>query len=91
MTDKKFFEKNLELSTEFSKYLLAHPELETQLPKSAHIFFLVDDDPELTRKNQALAQREKTGGGQIVFVHIKGLRPEVSRLIDPRLEKAASY
>ena len=91
MTDRECFEKNLELSTEFSKYLLAHPELEPEIPESAQIFFLVDDDPDLTRKNRELAQKSQAENQRIVFVHVKGLRRELSRLIEPRLEKAAGF
>ena len=91
MTQHECFEKNLELSTEFSKYILAHPELESQIPEGAQIVFLVENDPELSRKNLELAHQQKEEGQPIVFVRVKGLRPEVSRLIEPRLEKAAGF
>ena len=87
MTDQALFQKNLELATEFSKHLLAHPELESQIPEGAQIFFLVDSDPELTRLNKELAKQQKDT--PVIFVHVKGLRPEASRLIDPQLEKSA--
>lgn len=91
MTEKEFFEKNLELSTEFSKYLLAHPELESQIPRDAQMVFLVDNDPGLTQKNLELAKKHRQEGVPVVFVRIKGLRPETSRLIDPRLEETVRF
>ena len=91
MTDHDLFEKNLELSTEFSKYLLSHPELESQMPEDAQVVFLVESDPALTQKNLQLARQQKAEGQLVVFVHVKGLRPEISRLIDPRLEQAAGF
>lgn len=89
MTERKLFEKNLELSSEFSKYLLDCPELEKQIPEGAQIVFLVESDPELTRRNQELARDYRKNGQPVVFVRVKGVRPEHSRLIEPRLEKAA--
>ena len=91
MTEQVYFEKNLELSTEFSKYLLAHPELEAQIPEGVQIFFLVDNDPVLTRKNLEIAKQQQAQKQPVLFVHVKGLRPELSRLIEPRLEKAAGF
>ena len=88
---EEYFEKNLLYSTEFSKYLLEHPELERELPEGVQIFFLVESDPELSRKNLELAQKQKKEGQPILFVRVKGLRPEASRLIEPRLEKAVGF
>ena len=90
MTDHECFEKNLELATEFSKHLLAHPELESQIPQGAQIVFILDSDPKLTQKNVELARKQKEEGQLVIFVHVKGLRQEVSRLIEPRLEKTTS-
>ena len=88
MSEKELFEKNLELSAEFSKYLLTHPELETQIPEGSQVVFLLDSDPELSRKNLALAKKQKGRGQSVLFVRARGLREELSRLIDPLLEKS---
>ena len=87
MTAKNFFEKNLVYSTEFSKYVLEHPEIESKLPVGAQIFFLIDDNAELTKKNLEMAKQQKKAGYPVVLVHVKGLRAESSRLIEPHLEK----
>ena len=91
MSDQELFEKNLELSTEFSKYLLGHPELESKIPQEAQVLFLVDSDPDLSRKNMEMARKQKAGGQSVVFVHVKGLRAEISRLIDPHLETVPAF
>ena len=91
MTERDYFDKNLELSTEFSKYILTHPEIEQQIPEGAQVVFLLESDPELSRKNQEMAKKQKEEGQSVVFVRIKGLRQEISRLIEPRLEKAAGF
>ena len=89
MNEKDLFEKNLLYSTEFSKYVLDHPEMEDQIPQDAQIFFLVDSDPSLTQKNLEFARSQKIQGQSVIFVHVKGLRPESSRLIEPHLENVA--
>jgi len=90
MTEKMLFEKNLEISTEFSRFIVAHPEVAEQIPRNAEVIFLVESNPELSRANLALAKKLKEGGTQIVFVKIKGIRPIAeSRLIQPHLELAA--
>jgi hypothetical protein len=39
MRDGKLSEKNLELSFEFTRYLLAHPEMERKIPKGSRLFY----------------------------------------------------
>ena len=89
MTGQKDFYKNLLYSTEFSKYVLEHPEIESKIPEGAQIFFLVDSDPRLTRKNLQTAKQQKKEGHSVILVHVKGLRAETSRLIEPQVEKIA--
>lgn len=45
MNDKEFSEKSLTLSFEFSRYILAHPEVEEQIPEGALVVLLLEDDP----------------------------------------------
>jgi hypothetical protein len=88
MTEKELFEKNLELSSEFSRYIIARPEI--KLPPESEIVFLVDSDPELTRANMKLAAKIKKEGGKAVFVHVKTILPKEScRLVEPTIELVA--
>lgn len=87
MIDAALAKKNLELSFEFSRYVLAHPELGDKIPDNAMIVFAVAEDRPLTRYNAALAKRNREAGQPIVTVHIKRLAP--SRLIAPRVRLAA--
>lgn len=90
MSEKELFEKNLEISSEFSRYVIAHPEINQKLPPDSEIVFIVDSDPELTGFNRKLAEKIKQEGGKVVFVHIKTLLPkEASRLVEPKLEFSA--
>ena len=90
MTERELFEKNLEISSEFSRYIVAHPEVGDNLPTDKEIVFLVDSDPELSKSNLELAKKIKKEGSGVVFIHIKTLLPkETSRLVEPRIETTA--
>jgi hypothetical protein len=41
--------KNIELSSEFGKYMLDNPELAGKIPKEAVIIFIDESDSELTQ------------------------------------------
>jgi len=87
MTEKEFVEKNIRLSFEFSKYVLANPELDESIPNNAQVVFLIEDDPEFNKKSKSLAEKQREPGQPVVIVKIKGLAPPlVSRLIEPKLE-----
>ena len=87
MTDKELFNKNLDISHEFSKYLLNHPEIENKIPPDALVVFIVEDDPELSQKNIEMNRTNREPNQPLIFVKIKGIRPpEESRLIEPHLE-----
>lgn len=90
MTEKELFKKNLEISSEFSRYIVAHPEVAKKIPSGSEVIFLVESDPGLSRQNLKLAKELEKIGTPVVFVKIKGIRPiEQSRLINPHLEFAA--
>ena len=71
--DTELAKKNLEISFEFSRYLLTNPDLESKIPDNALIVFEVADDPDLTLFNRTLAQRTKETNQPVVTVWIKGL------------------
>ena len=90
MTERELFEKNLEISSEFSRYIVANPKVAKRIPRDAEVIFLVESDPELSRCNLKLGKKLREGGTPVVFVKIKGVRPlEETRLIEPHLEFAA--
>lgn len=91
MTEKELFEKNLEISNEFSKYILNHPEIEDKIPPDALLVFIVEDNPELSQHNIEMSRRHREPNQPVVFVKIKGIRPiEETRLIEPHLEFATN-
>ena len=87
MSEKEFLEKNIELSSELSRYIIAHPEIGEKLSADCEIVFLVDSDRALTQYNLGLAKKIKAEKGKVIFVHVKDLLPkEASRLVEPKIE-----
>jgi len=89
MTYEEIVQKNLTLSTEFSRYLLEHPEFAESLPDKAHVVLLPKDDPQLYRSNLETARRyheqEKDADRPVVYIEVEALAPQRSRLLSPRL------
>jgi len=87
MTDKEFFDKSLTLSFEFSRYIIAHPEMEEQIPKGALVILLLEDDPVFNQRAMELAQTNRETNQPVVIVRIQKLLPPTeSRLVNPRME-----
>ncbi len=79
-------QRNLELSFEFSRYLLDHPELETRIPEGAYVVLLPEDDPELCEYNRQISEREQVPWQPMVYIRLEALLPEQrSRLADVRI------
>ena len=90
MKEQEIFSRNLILSTEFDRYVLEHPEFAEKIPQNAQIVLLPEDDPELCRKNIEIVKDQCEAGQPIVYVHIEKVAPQVSRLLNPRLEIKAA-
>jgi hypothetical protein len=86
MNKEELVKKNIELSTEFGKFILDNPELAERISPEAVIIFIDESDPALTRYNLSLAEKAENEGRPIVKVKIKGLAPETTRLLEPKLE-----
>jgi phage pi2 protein 07 len=78
----EFFEKNNELSIEFSKYVLEHPEMEDLLSEERIIVFLPEFDSDLRDFNTRMGRDIEGEGGKVLYVKMKRLSPKISsRLI----------
>jgi hypothetical protein len=82
-----FAQRQMELTAEFARYVLEHPDVDDSLPEDAYIYFEVDGQPEFNDYSQQLAQRREREEGVIaVCVKSKGLAPpQGCRLIDPQI------
>ena len=88
MTDEEFWSLERDLGFEFSRAVLNDPALEERVPDHAQIVFQLDDNPAFNERSLSWAKRHHEAGQPVVLVHIKRLLP--SRLVEPRLEVAAS-
>ena len=78
----KFFNRNSELSIEFSKYVLEHPEMDELLTEETVIVFLTEFDSELRDFNLGMAKEIESEGGKVLYVKVKQIAPKIcSRLI----------
>ncbi|MBI5183923.1 MAG: hypothetical protein HY999_06125 [Nitrospinae bacterium] len=80
--DEDFFMKNSELSMEFSRYVLEHPEMDDILTEDKVVIFLPEYDPELKKFNEEMAKEIEAEGGKVLYVKVKQLSPRItSRLV----------
>ena len=80
------FMRNSELSMEFSKYVLEHPEMDELLTGEKVIIFLPEFDSELKEFNMRMAKDIETEGREVLFVKVKHLSPKItSRLVGVEL------
>ena len=87
--DKELADKNMELAFEFSRLVLAKPELARKIPENALVVLEVEEDPALTSYSRKIAKETQEPSQPIVVVHVEGLA--LSRLIHPELRPAANY
>ena len=59
-----------------------------QTPHNALVVFQVEGNEEFNRWSRELAKKNKEKDQNVIFVRVKGLRPTLSRLIEPKVEKA---
>ena len=87
MNNQELFEKNLVLTTEFSRHVLEHPEVARRIPKDALVAILPEYDQELAKKNLEIVKARREKDQPIVLVRVKRLAPpRKSRLVKPTLE-----
>ncbi len=70
-----FFTGNSELSIEFSKYVLEHPEIDDSLDEDSVIIFLPDYSPQLRTFNMGIAEGLIKEGRKVTYVRVKNIRP----------------
>jgi hypothetical protein len=90
-TEKEMIEKNIELSTEFSRYLFDHTNLDESIPTDAEIVFLPEFDTELKDFNIELGKKLESARQKVVYIKIRNLRPKIlSRIQGVSLSLQAS-
>jgi hypothetical protein len=87
-----YWEIQRTLGWEFSRYILAHPEI-TGIPDGAEIVFQIKDNAEFNAWAKEVARTQHESGRPIVIIEVEGLAPPPpveSRLINPHVELATS-
>lgn len=88
--EKDMITKNIELGSEFSRYLFEHPQIEERIPAGSEIVFLPEFDQELKKFNICLGKQIEAEGGRVLYVAIKTMRPKtLSRIEDIELQSVA--
>ena len=84
-----FSQKQLELTAEFGRYVMDHPEVDDVLPPESHVYFEIAGEDEFNHYGRQLAEQQlRDEGRPLVCVKIKGLaQPQGSRLLDPVIER----
>jgi len=83
----QFFTKNSKLSTEFSKYVLEHPEIDELLTSETIVIFLPEFDTELRNFNLKIAKEIETQGCHLLYVKVKEMLNRVpTRLIGVEID-----
>lgn len=78
----EFFLRNSELSIEFSKYVIEHPEFDELISGDRVVIFLPEYDPALRAFNMKMAKDIESEGGKVVYVKVQQMSPKISsRLI----------
>jgi len=89
MKNESFWELQRTLSAEFSKHVLAHPEIDEQIPDGAQIIFNLKDNAEFNDWALEAARSQCEPNQPMVIVKVEGLAPVPdSRLIRPELVPA---
>jgi len=80
--NNQFFARNSELSIEFSKYVLEHPEMDDLFSEETIVIFLPEFDLQLRDFNLKIAKEIENDGGKLLYVKVKQMARKVSsRLI----------
>jgi len=74
MKTDDFFTRNSELSIEFSKYVLEHPEADESLDEDSTIIFLPDYSPQLREFNMGMAKELIKDGRKVTYVSVKNMK-----------------
>jgi len=86
---KEMVDRNLDLTFEFEKYILEHPEYAERIPQEATISMQIEGDEEFNRWSRGLAKSQAKAGQPIVYVRVKKLGAIRSRIEELELEGVA--
>ena len=80
--EKEMIRRNIELSSEFSRYLFEHPEIEAKIPAEAEIVLLPAFDRDLKEFNLRMGKEMESEGGRVAYIVIESMRPKTLSRIE---------
>ncbi len=80
--ESEMIEKNIELSTEFSRYLFDHPDLDEMISPNSEIILLPEFDDELKKFNLELGKKLESTGIKVAYIKLERLRPKMLSRIE---------
>ena len=87
---KAFERLNVDLSLEFFRFTLEHPDwAEQNIPDGAKVVMQLDDDDGFNTWARELAERTRQPSQPVVLVHIRQLAPIRSRILEAEVEMVA--
>lgn len=86
INDKYFWELQRTISAEFSKYALAHPDIDDQIPDNAQIIFHIKGNLEFNDWSDKISLSQRELNQPVIIIEIDEIAPPLeSRLINPHL------
>jgi hypothetical protein len=85
MIPKDAVERNITLTGNLMRYLLAKPQLFDALPDNFELIILPDDDPEMRQYNLELLDNYASQGKSLVFVRMKSSQVTDLEEVQPSL------
>ena len=80
--------RNLLIGAEFDKFIIEHSELLGQIPQGDQLVFLPEYDPELCKENLRLIESHREKDKPVVYIRLKRLAPQKSRIQKLTIELA---
>lgn len=80
ITEDEVVRRNVELQTEFMRYILEHPAILDRLPSDFRLVILPENDPDLRAYNLELLDKHPAKGKPVIFVRMRvGKRVDFKR------------
>lgn len=87
---KAFEQLNVELSLEFFRYTIEHPDwAKKNIPDGAKVVMQLEGEEEFNSWARELAERTRQPGQAMVLIHIRQLAPIRSRILEAEAEMVA--
>ncbi len=80
MAKNEIIKKNLDLHSEWMKYVFEHPEVLDRIPKGAVLVILPEDDEVLYNENYRVLEKNKTKGIPVFVVTMKTPKSQISNI-----------